>query len=172
MEIFKTIPNYEKYKVSNKGNVMSYAISKQGRLLKKQKESIGYLSVKLPKEIEGITKFYTILIHRLVAAAFIVNPENKRCINHIDCNKCNNNVENLEWCTYSENAIHAHKNGLVITAKGEKQGSSKLTENDVFKIKELSKTLSARKIAKLYNMDNTVISDILRGDLWKHLLSN
>ena len=51
-------------------------------------------------------------VHRIVANAFIPNPENKRTVNHIDCDKSNNHVSNLEWATYSENAIHAHANGL------------------------------------------------------------
>ena len=53
----------------------------------------------------------SIRIHRLVADAFIPNPLNKPCVNHIDCNPSNNNVSNLEWVTYSENQIHANKMG-------------------------------------------------------------
>ena len=52
-------------------------------------------------------------VHRMVALAFIDNPDNKPYVNHINGNRSDNNVENLEWVTSSENAIHAHKNGLV-----------------------------------------------------------
>lgn len=67
-----------------------------------------YLDVELAKD--GINNRYR--IHRLVAEMFIPNPENKPQVNHIDCNKFNNNVDNLEWCDNSENQIHAFANGL------------------------------------------------------------
>ena len=72
---------------------------------------LGYCQVSLKKD--GC--FSTYLVHRLVAEAFIENPENKRTVNHIDGNKQNNAVENLEWCTHSENTLHAYKSGLMQT---------------------------------------------------------
>jgi hypothetical protein len=59
------------------------------------------------------------LIHRLVAEAYIQNPDNKPCVNHKDGNKTNNNVANLEWCTYSENMVHCYKElGIISYMKG------------------------------------------------------
>lgn len=78
------------------------------RYLKEQKNKKGYSVVRVT--VNRVKK--TIRIHREVAKAFIPNPENKPQVNHIDGNKDNNNVKNLEWCTNQENADHAIKNGL------------------------------------------------------------
>jgi hypothetical protein len=97
-EIFKPIHGFDKYFVSNMGNVKS---DKTNRLLKVQKK-IGYSTVGL----SIINKRYCFLIHRLVAKAFIPNPENKLTVNHINHNKCDNRVENLEWNTSKEQNDH------------------------------------------------------------------
>jgi hypothetical protein len=70
-------------------------------------------------------------IHRLVAIAFIPNPENKPQVNHIDGNKANNSVDNLEWCTSSENLKHAHETGLKKSPKFETNPNAKLTKKEV-----------------------------------------
>lgn len=105
-EIWKDIPNYENlYQISNLGNVKSYSNSK---VLKTSPNSCGYYKVQLYKNKKS-KMFY---VHRLVAIAFIPNLENKSQINHIDGNKSNNVVSNLEWCTASENQLHAIKHNL------------------------------------------------------------
>ena len=132
-EIWKDIEEYKGlYQVSNLGNVRSLdrlvkagynnKQNKKGRRLTKLSNQKGYLVVKLSKENHG----KRILIHRLVAKAFIPNPENKPQVNHIDGNKENNNVSNLEWCTNSENQIHAYKTGLnKVTEEQRKKMSEK-----------------------------------------------
>lgn len=117
-EIWKTIDGFNgNFSVSNYGNVKSLArrvsnhtgyINKPERLLKQKEDKKGYMRVYLDEN--GTTKFVS--IHRLVALAFIPNPLNKAQVNHIDGNKHNNKVENLEWCTNRENAIHAIQTGL------------------------------------------------------------
>uniref|UniRef100_A0A6M3KQJ2 Putative HNH endonuclease n=1 Tax=viral metagenome TaxID=1070528 RepID=A0A6M3KQJ2_9ZZZZ len=104
-EIWKTIPDFPDYQVSNKGRVKSlnhYVKHPKGglkivreKILQPINSSNGYLTVCLYSN--------PIIIHRLVAQTFIANLENKPCVNHIDGNKRNNNVKNLSWCTYSEN---------------------------------------------------------------------
>lgn len=94
MEIYKDIEGYEGYKISNYGNVKSLKFGKE-KILKQTKNKQGYLRVDLYKE--GKLKHYK--VHRLVAQAFIPNPNNYPMVNHRDEDKTNNIVENLEWCT-------------------------------------------------------------------------
>ena len=98
-EIWKDIKDYEGlYMVSNWGRVKSIKFGKE-RILKPVTNSSGYLSVKLCKD--GKVKAFT--VHRLVAEAFLPNPDNLPCVNHKDENKQNNNVSNLEWCNCKYN---------------------------------------------------------------------
>ena len=112
-EIWKDIKGYEGfYKVSNRGNVFSvervYANGKKrdGLILKPSCDRGGYLRVDICKN--GVRKIES--IHRLVAEAFIPNPNGLPQVNHIDEVKDNNNVENLEWCTREHNINHGKRN--------------------------------------------------------------
>ena len=106
-EIWKDIPNYENlYQISNYGRVRSLHNRYKNKLyLKPCATSKGYLSVSLCKD--HTQKAFN--IHRLVAEAFIPNPKNLPCINHIDENKENNIFSNLEWCTYQYNNTYGHR---------------------------------------------------------------
>ena len=131
-EIWKDCVGYEgKYQVSNLGNVRSISNNKgtyQERLLsQRQTTTSNYLYVNFT--VKDVTKQHS--VHRLVAKAFIPNPENKPFINHIDGNKYNNSVDNLEWCTQKENIQHAFKTGLAVARVGENQPMSKLTDEIV-----------------------------------------
>lgn len=98
-EIWKDIEEYEGlYQVSNQGRVKSLKYGKE-RILKPAPNSDGYLFVVLCKD--GKTKTY--FVHRLVAMAFIPNPEGLPCINHKSCIRTENNVNNIEWCDHSYN---------------------------------------------------------------------
>lgn len=120
IEIWKDLKGYENiYQVSNLGRVKSlsrYVYNGKGYYLKKEKiccqrqNKKGYLMVDLVKHGNNISRPF--LVHRLVAIAFIENIHSKPQINHIDGNKQNNNVENLEWCDNSQNQKHAYKLGL------------------------------------------------------------
>ncbi len=105
MEIWKDIDGYNGYyQVSNQGRVKN---AERGTILKQQISRFGYKRVKLFKGNKG--KDYA--VHRLVAQAFIDNPEGKPCVNHINFDKTCNAVENLEWCTYEENNKWSMANG-------------------------------------------------------------
>lgn len=117
-EIWKnvTIDGFEDYyAVSNLGNVKKLCRYRKGGLsfeeqvMKQQTDSNGYKKV----TFSVLGKRKTVHIHKLVACAFIVNKNDYPCINHIDGNKHNNCVENLEWCTIEYNTKHAHKNNLI-----------------------------------------------------------
>lgn len=112
-EIWKDIKGYEGlYKVSNRGNIKSLNYRRKlgnERILPGSCDGKGYLQVGLCKN--GVRRKFA--IHRLVAEAFIENKYNKKEVNHIDGNKSNNHVDNLEWSTRSENVKHAYDNGLI-----------------------------------------------------------
>lgn len=111
----KQIENYTDYLITEDGQVFS---TKRKCYLKPSPNEKGYLQLVLCKE--GIYK--TFRIHRLVAENFIPNPENKPQVNHIDGDKSNNHISNLEWATASENVLHsyrklAHKGGFIKNSK-------------------------------------------------------
>ena len=127
-----------------------------------------YLSFFLCKTGEK-EKYVT--VHRQVALSFIINPKNKPFVNHKDGNKLNNNIKNLEWCTHTENTKHAVLNNLV--AHGSKQGSAKLTENDVINIRERfnhSLGETAIKLSNEYNVSASTIYYIIQNKSWKRAI--
>jgi hypothetical protein len=95
MEEFKIIQEFENYSVSNLGCVKN----DKTNIILKPYTTKGYNAVKLNRK----NKQYTLYIHRLVASAFIPNPDNKLYVDHIDNNRQNNNINNLRWCTHQEN---------------------------------------------------------------------
>ena len=108
IENWKDIPNYEGlYKISDLGNVKS---TYSNKILKPSADKYGYVRFSATKN----KKQKTLRIHRLVAELFIQNPNNLPQVNHKDGNKENNCKTNLEWCTDSENKLHAYVNGLMI----------------------------------------------------------
>lgn len=108
-EIYKWVNGYESlYQISNYGNVKSFIIYPNGKLLKPCLDSKNYLYVVFYKDKKGKTQ----RIHRLIALAFLPKVEGKEIINHIDGDRVNNAITNLEWCTHKENMVHAVATGL------------------------------------------------------------
>lgn len=110
----QNIPNFSNYLINQQGEVFSKT---SNRYLKSCINSVGYEAMSL---INDAGKRQNILIHRVLATLYIPNPENKREVNHIDANRANNTLSNLEWVTPSENVRHAfkvrkHKNSIDYT---------------------------------------------------------
>lgn len=175
MEVWKDIQGYEGlYQISNMGNVKtlkrttSYNRIIEEKIKSQREKYDGYLRVTLCKN----GKKSTIAVHRLVAQTFIPNPINKPQVNHIDCNKKNNCVDNLEWADNFENMRHAWENGLLpehVGRKGETCNFAKLTEQEAIEILEMSKSCKQKEIAKKYNIAVSTVSRIINGKRWGHL---
>ena len=155
MENWKKIEGFENYSVSDQGRVRN---DKSERILKHGKYLKGYLLVGLFKN----GKKYGKRVHRLVAEHFIPNPENRPQVNHKNGIKSDNRLQNLEWCTESENMKHAFKTGLCL--------SSKLTEVQVLKIRQLlTQGLTQKAIGDLFGVGGSTIGNIKTGKLWGHV---
>lgn len=164
----RPIQGYEgEYVVSNRGDIFSLERFGNWRTLrlKPRISHNGYERVTLTKNNSRGYFF----VHRLVALAFIENPYMKATVNHIDGNKTNNHVGNLEWATQSENSQHAVDNNLTYRAKGEEM-SKVLTEKDVTKILDLRKSgMTHRMICEEIGRPQSTVQCILNGRRWSHV---
>ena len=142
-KFIEIVPNYC---INKKGEIKNL---KTKRILKFTISHNGYFKTNVM--ING--KITTIFPHRLVAQAFIPNPNNLPCVNHKDGNKQNNCVDNLEWCSYSENMKHAVKNGLLVN-----KGKSVLQKD--LKGNVLARYKSCREASKQFNPKNN-------SSIWK-----
>jgi predicted XRE-type DNA-binding protein len=177
-EIWNDIPNYEGlYQASTYGRIKSldtidrFGRLHKGRVRKLSEDKDGYKFVTLHKNLKR-KKF---LVHRLVALTFILNPENKPCINHKDGIRDNNYIDNLEWATYKENEQHKLRfltKGKNLKNRGENNGNSELTNVEVMEIKSLLKDskLTQQQIADKYNISRINVCRINTGKRWRYII--
>lgn len=169
--IWKDIPGWEGlYQVSNTGLVKR--IGKKGgatvgKILSLTPNNAGYPIADLNHN--GARK--TTRIHRLVMLAFVGECPEGMQVNHKNGNKTDNRIENLEYVTPGENTRHAHLNGLVSSAKGERSSNAKLKESEVREIISLLRDgeITMSEIARRYNVRLQCIQGIKYGKNWRHL---
>lgn len=177
-EEWRDVPGFDGYyQVSNMGRVKSVdrfrsdGIRIKGVLLRTHHDACGYELVCLNKN--GKHKHYS--VHRLVALAFIPNPDNLPQVNHIDEVRNHNTASNLEWCSIIYNQNYGHrKERTSRAATGEKNANSKLTDSDVIEIRKTyipgDKDFGVRALSEKYGVKYVTISKITSGAKWKHLL--
>lgn len=170
MEEFREIyvEKYGTVKVNRSGTCV---IGKKGQPLSIHwRSDDGYVLVRFAyiEELTGKKKRLSRLVHRLVATAFIENPNNYSEVNHKDGDKENNSVDNLEWCTHQENIKHAWETGLSKNSnKGVNNGRHVLNECDVLKIREAyNKGETRYSLAKRFGAGWTTIDHVVKGRTW------
>ena len=174
-EIWKDVQGYEGiYQISNMGRVKSIerkAKKYDGMRIVRERylklnNNDDYYRVKLFKD--GEKKI--LKVHRLVALYFIENNDNKLEVNHIDCNKKNNRIDNLEWCTLQENSKHAVNNFLK--CHGENHSCAKANEKIVKYIRKLhnkNNFIDQKKLGIIYGVKSCTINNIIHNKTWRHV---
>lgn len=176
-EVWKPVLGYETaYEVSSLGRVRSVdrevmnrwgtTCARKGQIRAHGVKREGYHFVNLCRKQRAKPMY----VHRLVAIAFLPNPDCLPQVNHRDGDKSNNAVENLEWCSKSENCQHALSAGLYESAKGEAIGNSVFTEAQVSEIRSRWKNGEKQKhLAAEYGVLPGTIHKIVHRQRWKHV---
>ena len=150
-EVWMPVKGYEgKYIVNRNGIIKSLYKRNLNQPMPQRIDRAGYWTVRLSKENHDSTRY----VHRIIAESFIVNPNNKCCVNHINGNKLDNTFENLEWVTQAENMQHAYKTGLIINMGKKEIKVINICTNETYQsIKKASMVLNL-KYSSLKNMLN------------------
>lgn len=170
-DVWVDIPGFEGiYVISNNLIIMSlpkkgvHPGRKAGNVITPVLGWGGYLTVALRKN----KKMVRIYLHRIVALAFIPNPEGKPILNHKNSIRTDNSVSNLEWCTYSENNAHSHRTGRQVVYRGEKHSGSKLTWDQVNEIRAKYKkgVYTITMLCEEFGMSRCPIFCIIKNKTW------
>ena len=159
IEEWKSLPEYIGIEVSNLGRVRKNTRKHHNDVISEFcKDRDGYCRCTVQK-LDG--KKSSQPVHRLVAKAFIPNPENKSCVNHKDNDRTNNRVDNLEWVTPKENVYHSFVFGKRKVLK-EVQRTTMLTDFQVSQIAKLRTIYSVNQISQLFNIKYSTLKNIIR----------
>lgn len=158
------------YSVSNLGRIRrdkAQCGTRIGKINKSCANKIGYSIVVLSKNC--IAK--TFRVHFLVTQSFLGEKPKGLTTNHIDGNKTNNKISNLEYSSYSENGLHAYRLGLKIGMFGIKNPNCKISKNIVIKIRKKykSENISQSKLGKIYGISQTQVGRIIRNERWNYI---
>lgn len=180
-EVVVPVPGYEvHYAVSSHGRVFSNNYRRSGKV--KELAQSALVDVRRTSttfyrraKMFRIDKSSPVAIHRLVALAFVPNPDGLPVVNHIDGDKGNNHASNLEWCSVAQNARHAEIAGLSNHPVGEEHGMAVLSEAQVREIKEICRREGPYRgqlpdLARVYGVSIHCIFDIRSGRSWRHIV--
>lgn len=161
--MYKQIENLD-YEINSEGIVRRISTK---RIKKSFKRPDGYIGIQLYITKEKVKNYQ---LHRLIANAFIPNPDNKLYVNHIDSNRENNSLNNLEWVTFEENVKHGYELGYA-SNKGSNNGFSVLTEEQVLEMrsKRENDNLTYQQLATQYNVSYGCVAGIIQRKNWKHI---
>lgn len=171
MENWKPIAGYEGiYEVSDLGQIKRIKPEHNthvGKILAGGLDQDGYRLILLYDS--GKRRMFK--AHRIVATAFVPNPDNLPQINHKNAVKADNRADNLEWCSCKYNINHAVDSGLWNAAKGSRHRMAKLTESDVLAIRTMKRSgISTRDLAARFSVSRATIGDLLAGRTWSWLV--
>ena len=156
---------WDKYDVSDNGEIRN---AETKHVLKATQNSNGYMMIVVRPN--GRASFKGVIVHRAVAETFIPNANGYKQVNHIDGDKHNNAVSNLEWCNQSMNMKHAFAHGLMNNSRFRGQGAygSKLKEEDIIEIRKLcdERKFTKKRIAEMYNCSLSNIKLIAGRKTW------
>lgn len=169
---------FEPYKhIVIDGNITDYLVTIYGNIISLKNNMYRILSPSISKKgycyvcLKTKDGSNTYRVHRLVANAFISNPNNKPEVNHIDGNKLNNNVYNLEWVTHDENMKHASKSNLMAHTCGEKSGNSHYKTEQIHLVCKMleDNNKSINEISEITKVSKMTILHIRHHRTWKHI---